>query len=160
MTMLYVPFPVPVLSGLVCERCDGAGVLATSRATMDLGSGRALLVDVFCPACEGCGSGGGHASCAGPHSWDDDPGRDDDFDPDDAPDDLLDEHAEERAAELDGRCLSCFGRGWNMVLGFGTGGDGQLAADIDDEGSLQMLRLRVPCGCQEHRMAPLREVAF
>lgn len=137
MTLLHVPFPAPVVDGECCERCDGAGVLATNKATMDLGEGRALLVDVFCPACGGCGSGDGHASCGdGVHTWDDDEDFEDEL----------------------GWCPSCSGRGWNAVVGFGSGEDGPLDAEPDDEGSLQMAHLRVPCGCQEHRMETLRQV--
>lgn len=120
-----VTFPTPELAGPACAGCAGAGVLA-EQMQMPTGSGRVLLVDVFCAVCGGCGSADpAHTACPpAAHAWHDD--EDDDPDDDELPD-----------GEED-RCPSCSGRGWFPVQGFTDAGD-------------QMVMLRVPCGCTTDR---------
>jgi hypothetical protein len=85
-----------------------------------------LLVDVFCPDCDGCGSADPeHRSCdpAAPASL--------------KPEDCLNEGDGER-------CASCQGRGWVAVQGFG-------GTDTGSDEDVTMCYLRLPYGCTTER---------
>jgi hypothetical protein len=118
-TYATVDFSPPTVTGARCPACQGSGVTGDHYHLHT--DGPVLLVDVFCPACGGCGSADGdHLDCAGPHAWDDAPDKQPDGD----------------------RCPSCQGREWYAVQGFPGR---NLGADADP------VTLRVPCGCTTAR---------
>ena len=130
-TYLVVAYPPPQVTGPPCPACQGAGVTG-ERYRMPTDAELALLVDVFCPVCGGCGSADpDHATCdLASHA-------DPDFDG------YADLDSKEAEAEAE-RCPSCHGRQWNPVQAFG------LDHGEDPDGDI-MLLLRVPCGCTEGR---------
>lgn len=118
-----------------CQPCEGAGVTG-ERYEMPAGE-HVLLVEVFCPACGGCGNGDPrHAGCK--PEWHADSGDDEEsgFPDGDDPD-----------GSSSPACYSCgSGRGWNAVQGFrGEGSD------------VEMVLTRVPCGCSEGRLVEVPE---
>lgn len=124
----YVPYPAPPSRTVPCAACEGAGVTGELYARpVDAPDApiRALLVDTFCPACQGCGSSGEHAECG--------PG-------DHAHDETDEDEVDEDAGPV---CLSCQGRGWWPLQGHDEAGDG--------DGTVEVL-LRMPCGCTEDRV--------
>lgn len=134
---MYVAYPAPQLGeAQPCAVCDGAGITG-ERYTMQTGE-RGLAVDVFCPACGGCGRAE-HEGCDGAehgilveNELDDD--FDDDFDLFEDGEDPDDDQDDEPA------CPSCDGRTWFPVQGFTPPGENGA-----------VLVLRVPCGCMEGR---------
>ena len=128
-TTLRVSFPAPVLPPDVdpCPDCSGQGVTG-DHYTMPVGD-NALLVDVFCPACQGCGRADHDACTPGSHA----------LDPDE---DLDDDNSDPPPGHIgDQECYSCACRGWNAVHGW----------DANDPEPTETTLLRVPCGCVEHR---------
>ncbi|MEV0968488.1 hypothetical protein [Microtetraspora glauca] len=103
-TYAYVPFPAPTPAD-PCDTCGGQGVTG-DRYEMPTDTGQRLLVEVFCPACKGCGNGS-HEQCKhGAHA-------DDEFE-------LGDVVAEDA-------CPSCDGRGWTPVPGWSASDPGAVA---------------------------------
>jgi hypothetical protein len=143
MSKLLMDYPPPQVDGPKCQACEGLGVTSDRYQMPTAPAGeRVLLIDVFCPACGGCGSADPeHRSCK-PEAHADPEELGLDLEADEFED--LDEEAEEA---LD-RCPSCQGRTWIVVLGFD-----QAAQEGRDDG--KMLQLRVPCGCVSEQ---LREV--
>lgn len=122
-----------------CPACHGHGVTGR-RYEMPTGAAAdlqapdvVLLLEVFCPACGGCGNGDPeHAGCEA--AWHPDPGDDDQFDDDDPDDDLGDGES---------ACWSCgSGRGWFPIQGFTEGPD------------TEMYTLRGICSCATDRLVP------
>lgn len=105
-----------------CQPCGGTGVTG-EHYEMPAGE-HILLVEVICPACDGCGNGDpDHPGCK--VEWHADP------------DGYVDADDESEPA-----CWSCgSGRGWNVVQGFRGEGD-----------DVEMILTRVPCGCSESRL--------
>lgn len=132
---IYVPFPLPpVLPGQECETCDGSGITGELYG-MDAAGGRTLLIDVFCPDCDGCGSAN-HRACVpqmhASYSADEDG-------PWSAAYPEEDHELNDRAV----LCGSCQDRGWNATEGF--------PSEIPDDDQISGLYIRMPCGCTEHR---------
>ncbi|MER6616323.1 hypothetical protein [Streptomyces xantholiticus] len=125
---LYVDLPAPDLRGArPCDACAGSGLDAEGRTfAQESDGGRPpLLVEVVCSKCEGCGRAE-HAEdgCGHPHT---DPDMDDG---------LYDEDEETP-------CYSCAGREFNYVQ----------AVVSDDQGEpVEVIYLRLPCGCTADRM--------
>jgi hypothetical protein len=120
-----------------CPACQGRGVTGL-RYEMPTGAAAdlqapdvVLLLEVFCPACGGCGNGDPeHAGCKA--AWHPDPD-----------DDYLDglEGEDEDAGPS---CYSCgSGRGWYPIQGFTGEGD-----------AAEMYTLRGLCGCSTGRLVP------
>lgn len=131
-----VPYPAPPTRDTPCGVCDGNGVTDEAFAQpVDEGPYAALLVDVFCPLCRGCGDGA-HAQCAPPDHADHDPELWDDY---------MDEGYEAPAPDPH-RCPSCQGRGWWAL-------DGTTDVDADGGGTVAAT-LRMPCGCAAGRIIP------
>lgn len=140
-----------------CPACQGRGVTGAryempTGAAADLQAPKmVLLLEVFCPACGGCGNGDPeHAGCKA--AWHPDPddaglfgegdpdnvglGEDDDFD--------LDGLADDHDDDCGPACYSCAsGRGWYPIQGFTGEGD-----------STEMYTLRGLCGCSTDRLVP------
>lgn len=129
---LHVPFPAPDLGDAApCTACQGSGLDAEGRtfAQPSDGGRPPLLVEVVCSHCEGCGRAEHdlEEGCGWPHT---DPDMDDGlYDEDD--------YDEEPP------CYSCAGREFNYVQGVLS----------DDQGEpVEVVYLRVPCGCTADRM--------
>jgi hypothetical protein len=127
---MHLPLPDPYRGPGTCEPCEGAGFTG-ARYRMPAGD-KTLIVDVFCPACLGCGQAG-HVSCVEQqhHDWRDRPAA----------------GPRERLARLS--CPFCGGPGWWVMTAFPSG---------DDPGG-DVVFIRVPCGCAEARMVPYDEQA-
>lgn len=134
---MYVTFPAPDLGdALPCTVCEGAGITG-ERYAMQAGT-QPLIVDVFCPACGGCGRTA-HEGCREEEHGIGVDDELDDFDLDDG---------EEDQDEEDGQpaCPSCDGRTWYPVQGFTEPGENAV-----------VLVLRMPCGCTEDRAQPIEQ---
>lgn len=136
----YVPFGTPQHpEGIaLCATCEGRGVTGEQYEMPT--DGPTLLVDVFCPACHGCGNGDPeHVQCPpGVHAVMELEEENDDEDQD------TDE-------DMDGpKCPSCHGRQWNAVQAFPSD-------EGDDEDDVAMVYLRVPCGCTADRAMEVTE---
>lgn len=96
-TYVRVPFPAPILppGAHPCSDCLGQGVTG-GHYTMPMSGDRQLLLDVWCPGCQGCGAATHDACKSGIHALDD----------------------EGQGDERDGGCPSCGGRGWCTVSGW------------------------------------------
>lgn len=131
----YVPFPSPPLHASPCHSCGGKGI-TRRHALMETSEGKPpLLIDIFCPHCDGCGNAD-HTTC--------DPGA----------------HANDGLAELmpdyeDGdsgpQCPSCGGLEYAAVQGLPSEGP---ATDDD------MVTLRMPCGLCTTDRAELIELVW
>ncbi|MFI5990226.1 hypothetical protein ACIBAC_00030 [Streptomyces sp. NPDC051362] len=128
---LYVPFEASDLGDArPCDSCEGSGLDAEGRtfAQPTDGGRPPLLVEVVCSKCEGCGRAE-HAEdgCGRPHT---DPDMDDG---------LYDEDDEDEESP----CYSCAGREFNYMQ----------AVVSDEQGEpVEVIYLRLPCGCTEDRM--------
>jgi hypothetical protein len=129
-----LPPPEPYTGPDPCPACGGDGVTG-QRYEFDP-SPRAdtpvLVVDVFCPACLGCGQAG-HATCQPDQHAD---SYRDDFDRDEDYDDEDDYHHDTDNNAPVSVCPSCRGRRWWCCQGFGGDPVGEV-----------MHELRVACGC-------------
>jgi ribosomal protein S27AE len=117
-----------------CRACRGLGVTG-QRYEMQTDSDVVLLLEVFCPACGGCGNGDPeHGGCKA--TWHAEPDDGDAFDYDDLDDEDFD--------DADGPpCPSCgSGRGWFPIQGF------------DDA---EVYTLRGLCGCSTPRLVEVTE---
>jgi hypothetical protein len=123
---LYVDFPPPALNGArPCDECDGSGLDGRTFAQESDGGQPPLLVEAVCSKCEGCGRAEHlEDGCGHPHT---DPDMDDG---------LYDEDEETP-------CYPCAGREFNYVQ----------AVLADDQGEpVEVIYLRLPCGCTADRM--------
>ncbi len=118
-----------------CPACRGRGVTG-ERYEMAV-TGHVLLLEVFCPACGGCGNGDpDHTGCEPRwHPYPDDDSRY-----------SVPDYLDDPGDEARGACLSCVqDRGWWPAQGFnGEGAD------------TEMHTLRCPCGCSESRLVPAK----
>lgn len=130
---MHVPFPAPDLGDAQpCTVCEGAGITG-ERYTMQ-GGNVPLAVDVFCPACGGCGRAV-HEGCAeAEHGI----GVDDELD------EIFD-HLADDEDDAEPACPSCDGRTWFPVQGFTSGENAAV------------LVLKVPCGCMENHAKPIEQ---
>jgi hypothetical protein len=134
---MHVPFPAPELGDAQpCSVCEGAGITG-ERYTMQVGE-RGLAVDVFCPACGGCGRAA-HEGCR-----EDEHGIGVDDEPDDVFGHLDQDDSEEGQEDGEPACWSCHGRTWFPVQGFTEPGENSV-----------VLVLKMPCGCVENRAVPI-----
>jgi hypothetical protein len=131
-TYALVSFPSPKVTGPACQTCEGLGVTSEQYQMQTDPDRPVLLVDVFCPDCDGCGSADPeHRSC--------DPAAHASLEPED----YLDEDDEDDEDD-DERCPSCQGRQWVAVQGFG-------GTDTGNDEDVTKCYLRVPCGCTAER---------
>lgn len=120
-TTWMLPPPEPYQGPSRCPACAG-GKVTGEQYSFDPNPAdtRKLVVDVFCPVCDGCGRDG-HDECK-PSDHADHP--DDDWDDDDPHGDFNDGQV----------CFSCAGRRYWVCQGFTE---------------TVVRNLRVPCGCAE-----------